>query len=86
MNKNRKQDRAPKQQAQQKHPDEWQADLNPTHLAGPNVGPESDVRTEPVRTAFHLRTAGVDLGGIDDEALKQVPVLPEGSRLQQGAT
>jgi hypothetical protein len=28
----------------------------------------------------------VDLGGIDDEALKQVPVLPEGSRLQQGAT
>jgi hypothetical protein len=27
MNKNRKQDRAPKQQAQQKHPDEWQADL-----------------------------------------------------------
>jgi hypothetical protein len=39
-----------------------------------------------VRTAFHLRTAGVDLGGIDDEALKQVPVLPEGSRLQQGAT
>jgi len=39
MNENRNQDRSPKQQAQQKHPDEWQRDLNPDHLAGQNVVP-----------------------------------------------
>lgn len=39
--------------------------------------------TEPERTAFHLRKAGLDLGRIDDEELKQVPVLPQGTRLQQ---
>jgi hypothetical protein len=38
------------------------------------------------RTAFHLRKAGLDLGAIDDEELKQVPIVPEGTRLQQGAT
>lgn len=34
MNEDRNQDRFPKQQARQKHPDEWQRDLNPGHLAG----------------------------------------------------
>src|SRR5688572_4082767 len=86
MNKNRNQDRNPKQQERQKHPDEWQGDLNPDHLEGQNIGPASDVRDEPIRTAFHLRKAGADLGGIDDEELKQVPIVREGEQLQQGAT
>ena len=86
MNENRNQDRFPKQQAQQKHPDEWRRDLNPNHLAGQNIGGASDVGTQPEQTAFHLRKAGLDLGRIHDEELKQVPVLPEGTRLQQGAT
>lgn len=38
------------------------------------------------RTAFHLRKAGLDLGSLDDEQLKQVPVLPVGAPLRQGAT
>lgn len=37
-------------------------------------------------TAFHLRKRGQDLRGLDDEDLKQVPVVPMGTRLQQGAT
>jgi hypothetical protein len=86
MNENRNQDRFPKQQAKRKHPDEWQSDLNPDHLAGQNIGVEPEARATPTRTAFHLRKAGLDLGGIDDEELKQVPVLPAGTRLQQGAT
>jgi hypothetical protein len=86
MNENRNQDRFPKQQAQQKHPDEWQRDLNPDHLAGQNIGVASEDRSEPAQTAFHLRRRGLDFGGIHDEELKQVPVLPEGTRLQQGAT
>jgi hypothetical protein len=86
MNENRNQHRTPLQQAQQKYPDEWQRDLNPNHLAGQNIGPDSEPRPGHERTAFHLRKAGLDLGGIHDEELKQVPLLPTGERLQQGAT
>jgi hypothetical protein len=39
----------------------------------------------PDRTALHLRKAGYLLPGDDDE-LEQVPVLPPGTRLEQGAT
>ena len=72
-------------QAVQKHPDEWQRDLNPDRLAGQNIGPESEIAATQT-TAFHLRKRGHDLPRLDDNDLKQVPVLPEGTRLQQGAT
>lgn len=85
MNENRNQDRFPKQQAQQQHPDEWQQDLNPNHLAGQNIGPASEPDTSG-RTAFHLRKAGMEVGRLDDEELKQVPLVDPGTRLQQGAT
>jgi len=86
MNEDRNQDRTPRQQARQKHPDEWQQDLNPNFLAGQNIGRESDERERADMTAFHLRKRGHDLRGLDDNDLKQVPVLAEGTRLQQGAT
>src|SRR5918999_6518786 len=86
MNEDRNQDRTPKQQARQKHPDEWQQDLNPDHMAGQNIGQESDARERTAVTAFHLRKRGFELRGLDDNDLKQVPVLAEGTRLQQGAT
>ena len=86
MNEDRNQDRTPKQQARQKHPDEWQKDLNPNHLAGQNIGQESDEQERTDVTAFHLRKRGYELRGLDDNDLKQVPVLAEGTRLQQGAT
>lgn len=86
MNEDRNQDRFPKQQAKQKHPPEWQPDLNPDHLAGQNIGRESDERVKSEWTAFHLRKRGLDLGGVNDEELKHVPVVSEGERLQQGAT
>jgi hypothetical protein len=91
MNRDRNQDRTPLQQERTKHPDEWQQDLNPNHLAGQNVdgveerAPQGALRDSP-RNAFHLRKAGLDLRGIDDAELKQVPLLADGTRLQQGAT
>src|SRR4051812_22695042 len=85
MNEDRNQDRFPKQQARQKHPDEWQQDLNPNHLAGQNVGTEAAAGHTSERTAFHLRKNGMDLRGSDDD-LKQVPLVAHGDRLQQGAT
>ena len=86
MNEDRNQDRFPKQQAKQKHPPEWQPDLNPNHLAGQNIGQQSEERVQAEWTAFHLRKRGMDLGGVNDEELKQVPLVAEGERLQQGAT
>ena len=64
----------------------WQHDLNPDRLAGQNIGPASEDLASPHATAFHLRKRGHVLGRLDDEELKQVPLVPEGSRLQQGAT
>jgi hypothetical protein len=78
--------RTAKPQANQKHPDPWQHDLNPDHLAGQNIGPASEDLASPHATAFHLRKRGHVLGRLDDDELKQVPLVPEGSRLQQGAT
>ena len=72
-------------QAVQKHPDEWERDLNPNRMAGQNIGQLSEEVSDADRTAFHLRKAGYRLRG-DDEDLKQVPVLASGTRLQQGAT
>jgi hypothetical protein len=86
MNEDRNQDRRPPQQARRKHPEEWQKDLNPNHLAGQNIGGVSDERVAAEWTAFHLRKRGLDLGGVNDEDLKQVPLVAEGERLQQGAT
>jgi len=86
MNEDRNQDRLPKQQAKRKHPDPWQQDLNPGHLAGQNIGQQSDAAVEAEWTAFHLRKRGLDLGAVNDDDLKRVPVLSEGERLQQGAT
>jgi len=84
MNDDRNQGRTVKPQAQQTHPEEWQRDLNPDHLAGQNIGPPSVEADEG--SAFHLRKRGVKLPELDDDELKQVPVLAAGARLHQGAT
>ena len=86
MNEYRNQGRAVKPQEIQKHPDEWQRDLNPQHLEGQNVRSEGSHRSDDEMTAFHLRKRGHQLRGLDDNDLKQVPLLREGTRLQQGAT
>jgi hypothetical protein len=86
MNENRNQGRAVKPQAEQKHPDEHQRDLNPHHLEGQNIGQPSDGTAQFEGTALSLRKQGRQGVQLDDEELKQVPVLAAGERLQQGAT
>jgi hypothetical protein len=75
-----------KPQARQKHQDEWQENLSPGHLLGQNIGPPADELGPSYMTAFHLRKRGHPVAGLEDEELKQVPLVPAGSRLQQGAT
>jgi hypothetical protein len=70
----------------EQHPEEWRQDLNPNAMAGQNIGlagphPETDAPT-----AFDLKDAHRLLADLTDDDLKQIPILPPGSRLEQGAT
>ena len=70
-----------------KHPPKYQQDLNPDAAAGINFGrvgphPEKD---NP-RTAYDVKEAHRLLDDFTDDQLKQIPILPEGSRLEQDAT
>jgi len=70
-----------------KHPPEYQEDMNPNAAAGINYGtvgshPEKD---NP-RTAYDVKEAYALLEGLTDDLLKQIPILPSGSRLEQNAT
>jgi len=70
-----------------KHPPEYQKDLNPNAAAGINyglVGPHPE-KGNP-RTAYDAKEAHRLLVDFTDDQLKQIPVLPAGSRLEQDAT
>lgn len=70
----------------QQHPEHWREDLNPQRMAGQNVGIENPHPEQTARTAYDLKDAHRLLEGITDDGLKQIPVLPLGARLEQGAT
>ena len=70
-----------------KHPPEYQQDMNPDAAAGINyrhgrAAPEKDRH----RMAYDVKEAHRLLDGFTDDLLKQIPILPEGSRLEQDAT
>lgn len=74
-------------QTEQKHPDEYEADLNPNHMAGQNIGQPSTDREQGLPTAYDVKEVHRSLSrDFEDDELKQIPVLPAGQRLQQGAT
>ena len=70
----------------EQHPDEWRGDLNPNRLAGQNVGPAASQHEKQARTAHDVKPLHRRLSGFSDDVLRQIPVLPPGARLQQGAT
>src|SRR5205823_326546 len=76
----------PKPQIEQKHPDEWNRDLNPDRLAGQNIGGVSEARERMTRTAYDVKSAHRALQDMKDDELKQIPILESGTRLRQGAT
>ena len=75
--------RAPQQDA--KHPRDVERDLNPNRMAGQNVGTQGGEREVPIPTAFDVKEIHRALHGFTDDDLKQIPILPEGTRLEQGA-
>jgi hypothetical protein len=74
-------------QTEVKHPAEWQADLNPHHMAGQNIGERAGEREQGLPTAFDVKEAHRALRrDFADDELRQIPILTEGQRLEQGAT
>jgi len=70
-----------------KHPAEAQQDLNPDASKGQNyglLGPHPEKRDDRL-TAFNRKEAHRRLQDLTDDLLKQIPILPTGSRLEQGA-
>jgi hypothetical protein len=66
--------------------DGFDRDLHPNHMAGQNIGPISDASQRTTRSAYDVRTLHRALRDWPDDELKEVPVLPEGTPLQQGVT
>jgi hypothetical protein len=69
-----------------KHPEPWRSDLDPDALAGQNVGVLGPHPEDDARTAYDLKDLHRRLRDFSDDQLKSIPVLPVGSRLEQGAT
>ena len=72
----------------QVHPDEYIGDLNPNFGAGMNVDHmgQHPEKASGVATAYDVKAAHRRLGEFSDDELKQIPILPPGARLEQGAT
>lgn len=66
------------------HPPEWRQDLNPTPMGGQNIGTANPHPEQGARTAYDVKELHDQLQLLDED-LKQIPILPEGSRLEQGA-
>lgn len=66
--------------------DEWQQDLNPNPMAGRNVGLEGPHPEKDAQNAYEIKELHNQLEGFTSDELKQITVLPHGSRLEQGAT
>ena len=56
------------------------------HVPGQNVGPDVTEREAPLPTAYDVKEVHRALRAFADDDLKQIPILPDGTRLQQGAT
>ncbi len=69
----------------EQHPPEWRGDINPDRLAGQNVGPASKQEEKTARTAEDIKDLHRRYSGLADDDLRQIPVLPAGTRLDQGS-
>jgi hypothetical protein len=76
----------PQAQALHKHPEPYQHDLNPHAMAGQNIGLGETQPAKPVPTAYDIKPIHRRFQEFSDDELKQIRILPEGTRLEQGAT
>jgi hypothetical protein len=60
--------------------------LNPNAMAGQNIGVGEYDAAKNARSAYDHKQAHQRLANLTDDNLKQIRVLSEGDRLEQGAT
>ena len=65
--------------------DEWEQDLHPNATAGQNTGVASSQPEKDAPNASDIKELHTLLKGYTNDELKQIKVLPPGTRLQQGA-
>jgi hypothetical protein len=76
----------PQAETLNKHSEEYRRDLNPNAMAGQNIGTGETDPAKFSRSAFDIKPIHRRFDHILDADLKQIPVLPDGARLKQGAT
>ncbi|MDF2439089.1 MAG: hypothetical protein JWN98_73 [Abditibacteriota bacterium] len=70
-----------------KHPPEYQRDLNPEAMAGQNIGQEGPhPEKEAGHTAHEIKEFQARYPQYNNDELKRIVILPPGSRLEQGAS
>lgn len=74
-------------QTEQKHPDEWEQDLNPDRTKGQNIGEHPPEEEPEVTYASEIKEIRNMLGEtFSPQELREIPVVTAGGRLQQGKT
>lgn len=73
-------------QAEQKHPEPYDRDLNPNRLEGQNIGARTALDDPHGHRASELKELVTKLQEFDRDELDKIPVLTKGARLKQGAT
>jgi hypothetical protein len=76
----------PQVETLQKHPQPYQDDLNPQAMAGQNLGIPEAQPAKHGATAYDVKPVHERFKHFSDDELKQLRILPVGSRLEQGAT
>jgi hypothetical protein len=66
--------------------DQYQSDLNPHAMAGQNIGAAGPHPEKGTTTVHDIKELHARFSQWSDDDLKQIPVVPEGSRLEQNAT
>ena len=70
--------------AQNAKDDEFERDLHPNAMAGQNVGIEAPHPEKNAPNAYDIKELHEILSDYSSEELKQIVVLPHGTRLEQG--
>ena len=68
----------------EQHPEEWRRDLNPDPDAGQNRG-HAEAEFSDAPTAYEVKGVHRQFHGFSDDELKRIPLVPTGTRLEQGA-
>jgi hypothetical protein len=69
----------------EQHPEEWRRDLNPDANAGQNNERTDERQLSDAPTAYEVKGIHRQFHGFSDDELKRIPILPAGTRLEQGA-